>query len=165
MSSGISFRLYIILSKSCISRLVFTDLNRIAASYPMLNPVTQSRLFLICFPQLLLANRLDAHFISSFETILITCLFQHRLKCCNMFLCFYATIFCVAPFQEPQSLVYCCNSVPRDLPGSRLGGIPRLLQIEGHGDFSTEEIRLTDANGIHSCFPLLCIIQRVAYPQ
>ena len=40
MSSGISFRLYIILSKSCISRLVFTDLNRIAASYPMLNPVT-----------------------------------------------------------------------------------------------------------------------------
>ena len=116
MSSGISFRLYIILSKSCISRLVFTDLNRIAASYPMLNPVTQSRLFLICFPQLLLANRLDVHFISSFETMLITSLFQHRLKCCNMFLCFYATIYCVAPFQEPQSLVYCCNSVLRDLP-------------------------------------------------
>ena len=121
MSSGISFRLYIILSKSCISRLVFTDLNRIAASYPMLNPVTQSRLFLICFPQLLLTNRLDAHFISSFETILITCLFQHRFKYCNMFLCFYMASFCVAPFQEPQSLVYCCNSVPRDLPDPWLG--------------------------------------------
>src|SRR5574344_1781896 len=101
VSSSTSFRLYIILSKLCISCLVFTYFNRIAASYPILNPVIQSCLFLICFSQLLLATRLDVHFISSFETMLITSLFQHRFKYCNTFLCFYMASFCVAPFQEP----------------------------------------------------------------